>query len=98
MVAIGLEWSAAGPCGWCAGWSRCLGLQAAWAQTGDDGAIGGRVLSAAGDPVEGALVVARELETGLALRAFSGDAGRVSGSAAAGGRLCGDGRRRGRGG
>ena len=44
----------------------------AWAQAPADGAIGGQVQSAAGAPVAGALVVARELETGLALRARSG--------------------------
>jgi hypothetical protein len=48
------------------------GTPAARAQSAADGAIGGRVLSAAGAPVAGALVVARELETGLALRARSG--------------------------
>ena len=41
----------------------------AWAQAPADGAIGGQVQSAAGAPVAGALVVARELETGLARRA-----------------------------
>jgi hypothetical protein len=46
-----------------------------WAQSGADGAIGGQVLSAAGSPVEGALVVARDLETGLAMRARSGSKG-----------------------
>ena len=43
-----------------------------WAQSGTDGAIGGRVLSAAGAPVMGAAVAVRELETGLVLRARSG--------------------------
>jgi hypothetical protein len=46
-----------------------------WAQSGTDGAIGGQVLSAAGSPVEGALVVARDLETGLAMRTRSGSKG-----------------------
>ena len=46
-----------------------------WAQSGTDGAIGGQVLSAAGSPVEGALVVARDLETGLAIQALSGSKG-----------------------
>jgi Carboxypeptidase regulatory-like domain/TonB dependent receptor len=47
----------------------------AWGQTGTDGAIGGQVLSSAGAPVEGALVVARGVETGLALGARSGAKG-----------------------
>ena len=46
-----------------------------WAQSGTDGAIGGQVLSAAGSPVEGASVMARNLETGLAMRARSGSKG-----------------------
>ena len=46
-----------------------------WAQSGTDGAIGGQVLSAAGSPVEGALVVARDLQTGLAMQARSGSKG-----------------------
>ena len=46
-----------------------------WAQTGSDGAIGGRVLSAAGSPLAGAQVVVREIETGLELRAASGTRG-----------------------
>jgi len=46
-----------------------------WAQSGTDGAIGGQVLSAAGSPVEGALVVARDLETGLLMRTRSGSKG-----------------------
>ena len=41
------------------------GLGAVWAQSATDGAIGGRVLSAAGDPVAGARVVVRDLETFL---------------------------------
>ena len=57
-------------------WTICVlgavGIaQACWAQTGSDGAIGGRVLSAAGSPVAGAQVVVREIETGLELRAVS---------------------------
>jgi hypothetical protein len=46
-----------------------------WAQSGTDGAIGGQVLSAAGSPVAGVVVVVRELETGLAVRARSGSKG-----------------------
>ena len=46
-----------------------------WAQSGTDGAIGGQVLSAADSPVEGALVVARDLETGLLMRTRSGSKG-----------------------
>jgi hypothetical protein len=46
-----------------------------WAQSGTDGAIGGQVLSATGSPVAGALVVARDLDTGLAMRARSGSKG-----------------------
>jgi len=51
-----------------------LGLRAA-AQSGTDGAIGGQVVSTAGAPLAGAVVVVRELETGLALRARSGSKG-----------------------
>jgi len=47
----------------------------AGAQSGTDGAIGGRVLSAAGVPVAGALVVVRETDTELSLRARSGQHG-----------------------
>jgi hypothetical protein len=61
---------------------RCLALLALWgsgswlwAQSANDGAIGGRVLSAAGRPVEGALIVARDVETGLAINARSGAQG-----------------------
>jgi hypothetical protein len=50
------------------------GLHAA-AQSGSDGAIGGQVVSAAGSPVAGALVVVRDLDTGLAMRALSGTKG-----------------------
>jgi hypothetical protein len=46
--------------------------EAIWAQSGSDGAIGGRVLSTRGDPVQGAIVEVRGLETGLVLRALSG--------------------------
>ena len=45
------------------------------AQSGTDGAIGGQVVSAAGSPVAGALVVVRDLDTGLAMRALSGTKG-----------------------
>jgi len=45
------------------------------AQSAVDGAIGGRVVSAAGAPVAGALVVARQIETGLAMRGRSGEHG-----------------------
>ena len=51
------------------------GLGRTWAQSATDGAIGGRVLSAAGDPVAGARVLVREVETGLALRALTGTHG-----------------------
>ncbi|MDP9050382.1 MAG: carboxypeptidase-like regulatory domain-containing protein, partial [Acidobacteriota bacterium] len=44
---------------------------ALWAQSGTDGAIGGRVLGAGGVPVRGAAVVARDTDTGLAMRALS---------------------------
>ena len=60
------------------GWLVCasaLGFTlaaGAWGQTGTDGAIGGQVLSSAGAPIEGALVVARGVETGLAVRVHSG--------------------------
>jgi hypothetical protein len=47
----------------------------ATAQSGTDGAIGGQVVSAAGSPVSGALVMARDLETGLAMYARSGTRG-----------------------
>ena len=46
-----------------------------WAQSGTDGAIGGQVVGAAGSPVEGASVMARNLETGLAMRVRSGSKG-----------------------
>jgi len=46
-----------------------------WAQSGTDGAIGGQVVGAVGSPVEGASVMARNLETGLAMRARSGSKG-----------------------
>ncbi len=49
--------------------------QTGWTQTGADGAIGGRVLSAAGSPVAGAQVVVREIETGFSLQAVSGSYG-----------------------
>ncbi len=45
------------------------------AQSGTDGAIGGQVVSAAGQPVPGALVTVHGLETGLELRARSGRRG-----------------------
>ena len=45
------------------------------AQSGADGAIGGQVVNAAGAPVAGAMVVARDLDTGLAMRARSGSNG-----------------------
>ena len=64
------------------GWLSCCAVGLAfglggcvWAQSGTDGAIGGQVLSAAGSPVEGASVMARNLETGLAMRARSGSKG-----------------------
>jgi hypothetical protein len=52
----------------------CFGASThrARAQTPTDGAISGQVLSAAGIPVAGAQVVARDLETGLAQHALSG--------------------------
>ncbi len=53
-------------------WLSCGAGAVAWAQSATDGAIGGHVLSAAGVPVAGALVVVRAAETGLALRARSG--------------------------
>ena len=51
------------------------GMPAAQAQTATDGAIAGQVLDTAGAPVAGALVEARELETGLVLRSLSGTRG-----------------------
>jgi len=42
------------------------------AQSGTDGAIGGRVLSATGVPVSGAVVMVRGVDTGLSMRAVSG--------------------------
>ena len=66
-VRVWLVWLSCGLSA--AGWT-----QAIWAQSGTDGAIGGRVLSAAGRPVAGALVVVQGLETGLAMRARSGSA------------------------
>src|SRR5580698_2355076 len=53
-----------------------FGLSAcAWGQTGTDGGIAGQVLSSAGTPVEGAVVVARDVETGLAMGVRSGGRG-----------------------
>ncbi len=49
--------------------------QVAPAQSAPDGAIGGQVLSAAGSPLAGALVVVRDLETGLAMQTLSGTRG-----------------------
>jgi hypothetical protein len=43
-----------------------------WAQSDADGAIGGRVVNAAGKPVAGAWVTARDAETGLAVGARAG--------------------------
>jgi hypothetical protein len=54
-------------CAWGFAWGG-----SAWAQSETDGGIGGRVLSAEGRPVGGAVVTARDLETGLALRARTG--------------------------
>jgi hypothetical protein len=51
------------------------GTPAARAQTATDGAIAGQVLDTAGAPVAGALVEARELDTGLVLRSLSGTRG-----------------------
>ena len=54
------------------------GLGAGWValgQTGTDGAIGGKIVSAVGTPVVGALVVVRGIETGLTVRARSGKRG-----------------------
>src|ERR1700678_1243264 len=72
-----------GLAGWVANtlvWLVCglgalVGTQSACGQTGTDGAIGGQVFSAAGAPVEGALVIARGLETGLVEWARSGSRG-----------------------
>jgi len=47
----------------------------AGAQSGVDGAIGGRVVSAAGVPVAGASVEVCEIDTGLAMRGRSGEHG-----------------------
>jgi hypothetical protein len=52
-----------------------MGAGAAWGQSADDGAIGGRVVSASGVPVAGAVVVARGAETGLEEVARSGARG-----------------------
>jgi hypothetical protein len=56
-------------------WLSCGISPSIAAQTATDGAIGGRALSAAGSPIEGALVVVQELETGLTLKAVSGKHG-----------------------
>ena len=53
-----------------AGWA-----QAAWAQSGADGAIGGRVLSASGASVAGAVIAVREADSGLEQSARSGSHG-----------------------
>ncbi len=57
--------------GWALGWISLAG-QTAWGQTGTDGAVGGRVLSAVGTPVEGAAVLVLDLATGLEMGALSG--------------------------
>jgi hypothetical protein len=54
-------------------WVYALGgAPQASAQSGVDGAIGGRVLSAAGVPVPAATIVVRGSETGLTMRSVSG--------------------------
>ena len=50
-------------------------VETASAQGATDGAIGGRVLSTAGAPLDDAMVTVRELETGLAQRTHSGRRG-----------------------
>ena len=79
-------------------WLRLLGCVgalacglSAWGQTGTDGAIGGQVLSAAGLPLAGALVMVRGVETGLVERVRSGARGEFLVVRLSGGRLCGDG-------
>ena len=58
--------------GCCAG----VGLGArVWAQSATDGAIGGQVLSAAGKPIAGAMVVVKGSETGLSVGTRSGVGG-----------------------
>jgi Carboxypeptidase regulatory-like domain len=53
-----------------------LGIAPAlWAQSGTDGAIGGRVVDAGGAPLRGATVVVRDVETGLEMHALSGGSG-----------------------
>ena len=54
---------------------NCICINIAVAQTATDGAIGGQVLSSAGTPEVGAVVLAQELDTGLTLRARSGSKG-----------------------
>ena len=71
----GLKWGAACTLWVVWGLGAAFGGSALRAQSATDGAIGGQVVSAAGGPVEGALVVARELNTGLTLRALSGAKG-----------------------
>jgi len=68
-----ISWIGVGLCGCALG--ICAWGPAAFAQTGTDGAIGGRVLSASGAPVEGALVVAHDVETGLEIGVRSGTKG-----------------------
>jgi hypothetical protein len=53
----------------------CGRTRVARAQTATDGAIGGRVLSSAGLPEVGAVVLAQALDTGLTLRTRSGAKG-----------------------
>ncbi len=53
-------------------WLSCGLGAAAGAQSATDGAMGGRILSAAGAPVAGASLVVEAMETGLTLRARSG--------------------------
>ena len=57
------------------GWAQAFWTQGVWAQSGTDGAIGGRVLNAAGAPVADAVVKVRGTESGVALGARSGQHG-----------------------
>jgi Carboxypeptidase regulatory-like domain/TonB dependent receptor len=58
--------------GWFAAVLAWVCAPVVWSQSGTDGAIGGKVLTAAGAPVRGATVEVRGLETGLTMRAVSG--------------------------
>lgn len=68
-AAVGLRAVVFGVAG---AWLGCVGPVAAWAQSPADGAIAGRVLTAAGTPAPGAAVIVEDQETGLEQQARTG--------------------------